>query len=279
MAIAGDDEQPAIVRATALSLMAGYDRATSGLALAAGLHDAHPMVRIGALRGAARWPAQRRWREARHLLSDARLAVRTEAVPLLAPQLDGLAGGERAKLEVGIAEYFDVQAFNADRAEAQTNIGNLHLAMGASAEAEAAFTEALKLNAQWVPALLNLADLYRATGRDREGGGLLLRALRTVPDSPQAALARGLWLVRQGRDGEALALFADAVRLAPNVAQYAYVYAVALHSAKQSERALEVADQALSRWPDDQRLLRAAFGIARDLQLEERMAAYRMRLN
>ena len=279
VAIAGDDEQPAIVRATALSLMAGYDRATSGLALAAGLHDAHPMVRIGALRGAARWPAQRRWREARHLLSDARLAVRTEAVPLLAPLLDGLAEGERAKLEVGIAEYFDVQALNADRAEAQTNIGNLHLAMGASAEAEAAFTEALKLNAQWVPALLNLADLYRATGRDREGGELLLRALRTVPDSPQAALARGLWLVRQGRDGEALALFADAVRLAPNVAQYAYVYAVALHSAKQSERALEVADQALSRWPDDQRLLRAAFGIARDLQLEERMAAYRMRLN
>ena len=279
VAIAGDAEQPAMVRATALSLMAAYDRAASGLALEAGLHDAHPLVRIGALRGAARWPPERRWREARHLLGDARLAVRMEAVPLLAPALNGLTGGERTKLEAGIAEYLDIQAFNADRAEAQTNIGNVQLAIGAPAQAEAAFGEALRLNAQWVPAMLNLADLYRATGRDGEGGDLLQRALRTTPDSPEANLARGLWLVRQGRDGEALALFAESVRLAPSVAQYAYVYVVALHSANQSERALEVADEALNRWPNDQRLLRAAFGIARDLQLEERMAAYRMRLN
>ena len=278
-AIGGDAGQPAIVRATALSLLAPYDRAAGGLALEAGLQDAHPLVRIGALRGAARWPAERRWREARHLLGDARLAVRAEAVPLLAPALNSLAGRERAKLEAGIAEYLDVQAFNADRAEAQTNIGNLQWAIGAPARAEAAFAEALRLNAQWVPAMLNLADLHRATGRDGEAGELLLRALRTTPDSPQAALARGLWLVRQGREGEALPLFAEAVRLAPNVVQYPYVYAVALHSANQSERALEVADEALGRWPNDQRLLRTAFGIARDLQLNERMTRYRERLN
>ena len=277
-AIGGDPERPAIVRATALSLLAGYEGGGSGLVLEAALHDTEPLVRIGALRGAARWPVERRWREARHLLGDARLAVRTEAAPLLAPALNSLAGAERAKLEAGIAEYLEVQAFNADRAEAHTNIGNLQLAIGAPADAEAAFAEALRLNGQWVPAMLNLADLYRATGRDGEGGELLLRALRTTPESPQAALARGLWLVRQGRAGDALPLFAEAVRLAPNVAQYPYVYAVALHSAGQSERALEVADEALSRWPNDQRLLRAAFGIARDLKLDGRMAAYGERL-
>ena len=278
-AIAEDSEQPAIVRATALSLMAAYDRATSGLALEAALHDAHPLVRIGALRGAARWPPERRWRQSRHLLDDARLAVRTEAALLLAPALNGLAAGERAKLEAGIAEYLEVQAFNADRAEAQTNIGNLHLATDAPAQAETAFKEALRLNAQWVPALVNLADLYRATGRDEQGGDLLLRATKMAPHSPEAALARGLWLVRQSRDAEALPLFAEAVRLAPNGVRYAYVYAVALHSANQSEQALEVADEALARWPKDQQLLRAAFSIARDRNLEEKMAAYRTRLS
>ncbi|MCY4344383.1 MAG: multiheme c-type cytochrome [Gammaproteobacteria bacterium] len=278
-AIAGDAEQPAIVRATALSLMANYDRAVSGLALEAGLHDAHPLVRVGALRGAARWPAERRWREARHLLGDARLAVRAQAVPLLAPALNGLVGAGRTKLEAGIAEYLDVQAFNADRAEAQTNIGNLQWAIGAPARAEAAFAEALRLNAHWVPAMLNLADLYRATDRDVEAGTLLLRALSTTPESAEANLAKGLWLVRQGRDSEALVLFAAAVQLAPGVAQHAYVYAVALHSANQPERALEVLEQALSRRPNDQRLLRAAFGIARDLKLEEKAAAYRTRLD
>ena len=153
------------------------------------------------------------------------------------------------------------------------------MAIGAPAEAEAAFTEALRLNAQWVPALLNLADLHRATGRDGEAGTLLLRALSTAPESAEVNLAKGLWLVRQGRESEALALFAAAVRLAPSVAQYAYVYAVALHSGNQSERALEVLEQALSRRPNDQRLLRAAFSIARDLKLEEKAAAYRTRLD
>ena len=279
VAVAGDSKQPAIVRSTALSLMVHYDRADSGLALEAALHHAHPLVRLGALRGAARWPPERRWRQARHLLDDARLAVRTEAAMLLAPALNSLTGGERAKLQAGIEEYLEVQAFNADRAEAQSNIGSLQWAIGAPAEAEAAFQEALALNAQWVPAMVNLADLYRATGRDEQGGELLLRATTTAPDSPEAALARGLWLVRQDRDSEALPLFAEAVRLAPNVVRYAYVYAVALHSANQSEQALQVVDEALSRWPSDQRLLRAAFGIARDLNLEESMAAYRTRLN
>ena len=278
-ALGGDSESPAIVRATALSLLAAYQGGGSGLVLEAALHDAHLLVRIGALRGAARWPIERRWRQARHLLDDARLAVRTEAAMLLAPALNSLTGGERAKLQAGIEEYLEVQAFNADRAEAQTNIGSLQWAIGAPAEAEAAFQEALALNAQWVPALVNLADLYRATGRDEQGGELLLRATTTAPDSPEAALARGLWLVRQNRDAEALPLFAEAVRLAPNVVRYAHVYAVALHSANQSEQALQVADEALARWPNDQRLLRAAFGIARDLSLEERMAAYRTRLN
>ena len=274
-AVGGDSGQPAIVRATALSLLAAYQRGAGGLVLEAALHDSHPLVRIGALRGAARWPPERRWRAARHLLGDGHLAVRNEAAPLLAPALNGLAEGERATLEAGIAEHLEVQAFNADRAEAQTNIGNLHLATGAWGPAEDAFTEALELNPQWVPAMVNLADLYRATGRDAEGGDLLLRASRTAADSPEVALARGLWLVRQNRDGEALPLFAQAPRLAPNVVRYAYVYAVALHSANQSERALEVVDDAIRRWPNDQRLLRAAFGIARDLNLEGKMAAYR----
>ena len=278
-AIGGDAQRPAVVRASALSLMASYDRAVSGLALEAGLRDAHPLVRIGALRGAARWPPERRWRAARHLLGDARLAVRTEAASLLAPALHDLAQKDRPALAAGIAEYLDVQAFNADRPEAQTNIGSLQLAVGAPARAEAAFAEALRLNARWVPALVNLADLYRATGRDEQGGELLLRAIGVAPESSEAALARGLWLVRQGRSDEALPLFAQAARAVPGVARYAYVYVVALHSANQSARALEVADEALGRWPNDQRLLRAAFGIARDLALDDRMAAYRKRLD
>ena len=128
--IVTDARQPAMVRATALSLMAAYDRGISSLALQQGLRDAHPLVRIGALRGAARWDPMRRWREANRLLGDEFLAVRTEAAPLLAPALGRLTGAARNRLQTGIAEYLEVQAHNADRPEAHTNIGAIHSGCG-----------------------------------------------------------------------------------------------------------------------------------------------------
>ncbi len=277
-AIGMDLQQPAMVRATAMALMANYDRGVSGLALEKGLNDAHPLVRIGALRGAAGWRPMRRWRLAGQLLNDDLLAVRIEAVPLLAPVLHDLSGSRRTLLEAAIEEYLDVQAFSGDQPQAHTNIGNLRLATGETELAEAAFKTALQLNPSWVPALVNLADVYRAIGRDEQGGSLLLRAAQEAPDSPDVLLSRAFWLVRQHRNTEAMPLLAEAVELAPNNPRYAYTYAVALHSAGRSEQALAVIDAALDVRPGDQQLLRTAHGIASERNMTEKMQAYRRRL-
>ncbi len=81
-------------------------------------------------------------------------------------------------------------------------------------------------------------------------------------------------MVRQDRDFEAMTLFERATQLAPQNSQYTYVYAIALHSAGQSERALDVLDDALLERPRDQLLLRTGFSIARELQVSEKMNAY-----
>ena len=146
--------------------------------------------------------------------------------------------------------------------------------MADPAGAEKALLTALELNSQWVPAMVNLADLYRALDRDGEGGALLTRAVGLAPEAPDVVLAQAMWMVRQDREFEAMELFERASRLAPDNSQYTYVYAVALHSGGQSERALEVIDQALVARPKDQLLLRTGFSIARELQVSEKMNAY-----
>lgn len=277
-AIAQDRALAPIVRGTALALAAAYAKGASGLALEKGLNDAEPLVRIGALRGAVRWPPERRWRQAKHLLRDELLAVRSEAAPLLASALNGLPQQGRTALRGGLDEYLQVQEFNADRPEAHTNIGNLHVSLGELGPAEAAFETALKLNPKWVPALVNLADIYRATGRDDEAGELLQQAADVAPDAPDVLLAKAFWLVRQKRSKEAMPLFSEAYRLAPGNPRYAYAQALALHSVGRSEQALQLLDAALAEHPDNAQLLETAAGISMELGLGEDENPYLRRL-
>jgi thioredoxin-like negative regulator of GroEL len=64
----------------------------------------------------------------------------------------------------------------------------------------------------------------------------------------------GLLLVRQKRLPEALPLFEEAAALSPEVARYAYVYALALHSAGQTDRALSVLGAAEANHPGNREL-------------------------
>ena len=273
-ALAENRDRAAIVRATALALMESYDDAETALALEKGLRDPDALVRIGALRGAARFAPESLWRRAGHLLDDDYLAVRSEAARVLAAAHATLPEGDRPRLLEALEEYLATQRFNADRPEAHVNMATALMAIGDPERAEAALGSALELSPGWVPALVNLADLYRATNRDAAGGDLLTRALLLAPESAEVRLALALWLVRQGRHPEALPLLAAAVELAPGDPHYAYVYAVALHSRGESMRAIGVIDEALGRRPGNRDLLRAAAVIARDIGDDGKLQMY-----
>jgi len=271
--LATDAGQPGIVRATALSLMANYTLRVTSAALENGLNDDSPLIRIGALRGAQRWPGPLRWRLTRRLLDDPALAVRVEAVRGLANTVPELAAADQEALRPYLQWYLGVLAFNADVAEGQSNIASIHLALGDIPGAEAALGTSLELNPQWVPGMVNLADLYRATGRDPLGGALLDEAVGLAPEAPDVLLAKALWMVRQGDAAGSLPLLQSAWRAAPHHPRYAYVLAVALHSADRSGEALDVVDQALSTRRDEQ-LLQTAISIARDANLPDKMRRY-----
>jgi Flp pilus assembly protein TadD len=91
--------------------------------------------------------------------------------------------------------------------------------------------------------------------------------------------AFGLTLTRLKQPREALGEFQRAAELEPERARYAYVYAVALHSAGQGEEAMSALKEILVRHPDNRETLLALISFSRDardfgtaLEYAERLA-------
>jgi len=275
--IARDPQQPAIVRGTALSLLAGYNLRLSSTVLEQGLKDVEPLVRIGALRGAARWPIERRWRLTRDLLEDDLLAVRAEAASGLLDVMPQLQARDQAVLRAHLQTYLEMLQLAADTAAGQTNIAAVHVALQDIPSAESALRRSLEINPDWVPGMINLADVLRGTGRDSQAGPHLQRALSLTPNNPQVLTAAALWQVRNGSSDEAVGLLERAWHASATDPQAAYLYMVALNSDGRAADALQVADQMLAKRHHPE-LLQLAFSIARDAAMVEKMKAYQERL-
>jgi Flp pilus assembly protein TadD len=76
--------------------------------------------------------------------------------------------------------------------------------------------------------------------------------------------ALGLLLVRQKRSSEAIAELARAAELAPDTPDFAYAYAIALHSSARTDEALAVLRKASARNPGARNLLIALVTINRE---------------
>jgi predicted CXXCH cytochrome family protein len=258
-AIAADRSFPAIVRATALSLIDTPTRPPATAVVERSLQDPDPMVRRAAVSLLITWEPKRRWQTGGPLLSDPIRAVRLEAVNALADAAPvvTLTADQRRVFERAVAEYRDVQAFNADRAESWLNLGSLEVRLGNRARAEADYQRAIRVQKSFLPPYINLADLYREQGRDADGERVLRRALAMHPESDDAHHALGLLLVREKHPDAALAELAKAAELNPENPRYAYVYAVALGSLGQQPKALTVLEQAQQRFTGDRDILTA----------------------
>jgi tetratricopeptide (TPR) repeat protein len=121
--------------------------------------------------------------------------------------------------------------------------------------------------------MVNLADLYRSTGRDPQAGPLLDQALALSPQSSQVRVAAALWRVRQGNLDQAIQLLAagHAERLE---AASGYVYAVALSSAGQSDKALGVVDELLAADLYSAELMQLGISLAQQGQAPGRLGRY-----
>ncbi|MDX1383768.1 MAG: multiheme c-type cytochrome, partial [Thermoanaerobaculia bacterium] len=165
--LAGDPEQPGIVRATALDRLGREpDLATLDLSRRA-IRDRDPLIRLAALRAVEALPPADRVELAADLLTDPVRGVRTEAGRLLAGVGTGdLPPGAATARQAALDEYEAGHRLNADRPESWLNRGLLETSRGDLEAAGLAYERALRMDLAFVPAYVNLADLRRSQGRD-----------------------------------------------------------------------------------------------------------------
>lgn len=276
--VAGDAAQPAIARATALQELGSHPDAAMLARIREGLSAEDPLQRLGALDGMESFGAAQRIL-AVSLLWDDLEAVRIAAARLLAAvPTDRLPATVQDQLAQGIQEYIAVQEFNAERPEAQLNLGTLYADQGRHQEAELAYRKAIKLQPRFVPAYVNIAQLLSTRKREREADGFLRRGLELNPESADLQHALGLSLVRQKKLAQAVSALAEAAALAPDNARYSYVYAVALQSSGKLENAIKVLEAAHRRRPGDLDTLSALVTYSREAGHREQALDYARQL-
>ena len=274
-ALIRDTGTPGIARATALAGIGPYLTAATIDVLPLALSDPDPMVRAAAVGVLEQTPLNVRVRLAFPMLDDPVRAVRIETARVLAAIPAGeLSTQQRASLETALQEYATSQLASAERAEAQTNLGNLYAAQGKEEQAVAAYNTAIDLNRAYVPAYVNLADLYRAKGKEADADKVLRKAAGIVPDNAAIHHALGLSLVRQQRAGEGVEELRLASILSPDDARYVYVYAVALNSTGKQEEAIMVLQGAHNQHPNNRDILSALVAFLRDMGNEAAASTY-----
>jgi Flp pilus assembly protein TadD len=259
IAVARDSGQAAITRATAAAALGDWLDREVAQVLSGLLDDGEPLIRRAAVEALAKSPPRVRVALLSPRLGDPVRDVRQAAAVALVT----LPEQARAEIDAGllaraVEDYRATLLRDADRPEAQVNLGMLLTGLRDLAGAEAAYRRALAIEPGYTPAVVNLADFLRASGRDEEAGPLLHGFLAHQPRAAAAQHVLGLWLVRRQRMEGALAALRRAAELAPDDARFGYVLAVALQGTGQVDAALAELDRVLAIRPYDRDSLVAA---------------------
>jgi len=274
-----DRGQPAIARATALALMADHFESVADAPEREGAADLSPLVRRAASRALSRVVPHASADLLSSLLNDPVRSVRIEAAEAVAgTPADSLVTGADDALGRAIAEYVAAQELNADRPEAHLNLALLFVRQKQYGRAKSELDNALSLDPAFAPAAVNLADLDRELGLESEGERTLIDAIRRSPGDASLEHALGLLLVRERREPEALAHLAAAAQLDPANARFAYVYAVALNGAGQTDKAIDVLEDDVQRHPYDRDALTALAQFYSNTGNQRRALAFANRL-
>jgi len=255
-ALADNRSAPAIARATALAELGAHLTPATFEVVRRGLVSKDARMRVAAIDALERLAPAARPPLLLPLLEDPVRAVRIQAAARLAPvPAESLGASDRALLQRGIEEYIAAQQVNADRPEANLNLGVLYADLGKFDQAERATRRALERQPSFVPAYVNLAEIHRLQGRDADAEATLRSGLQAAPNDAGLHHALGLVLVRRRELQQALPELERAADLDPGNPRFSYVYAVALASAQRPAEALAVLEEAHGLHPGNREIL------------------------
>lgn len=263
-ALADDSTAPAIVRATAVSLLSAQmdDRALQ--TAEAVLQDDDPLVQLAAVDLLENLNPDDRVGFAQRFLTHPLRALRLAAARVLLPSREQLSERRQSDLDAALEEYRAAQRFNSDRAEGRFNSASTLAQQGRLEEATQAFETTIARAPWFTAAYINLADLFRRYGREDEAEALLRDAVENNAEDPSGHFALGLSLVRSGQIPAAMEALQSAAALAPDEPYYQYVIGIALNSTGERAAALQRLREAHARFPGYRETVVALATIHRD---------------
>lgn len=250
-ALAEDRMRPAIVRATALSLLWNYPGEDSTAVLQQALADEDALVRRTAVDQFPHGDAARSIKALAPLLKDPVLAVRIEAAATLSLLPPGtLSETQTLALQPALKDYRASLDFTSDMPSGRYNRANFEQSLGNAVEAERQYRKALELDDQFYMAGVNLSLMLSRQGRNDEAVALLQQSLKTDPGNAVIAFDLGLLLAEMGNNTEAEIALRQALKADPRMAQAAYNLAV-LVGARDPGEAAALCSQATALQPEE----------------------------
>jgi len=248
--------QPAIVRATALQLLARYPGQRLSRVTQITAMDADPLLRHQTAATLPYLPPAQANMLAGHLLADSILTVRIEAAKQLLELSPELIRSVNIELWQHVLEELriglEAQHY---RAEALLGLATLAQHRGDMRTAETLLQEVIIRQPHYAPGWISLSEILRQQGYPKQAYTLLLQALDKAPNTANLYYALAMAEVRMGKMTNALMSLARAVQLAPQNPEYIYAQAIALHETNHQEQALEVLMTASQHFPGHADLL------------------------
>ncbi|MGR9073494.1 MAG: tetratricopeptide repeat protein [Gammaproteobacteria bacterium] len=263
--LAQDQHHPAIVRATAVTLMSPFMQPGLMEIVKKQLQDDDQLIRMAALGLTENLDVVNRLKLASPLLSDSIYSVRIEAARILADIAENQIPAKKlTSYRSALKDYIQSQQVNQDWPSANVNLGNLYSRQGKFEAATKAYRQALSLDPGFTAAYIGLSELFRIQKKDDEGEKVLRDGLEKVNNSADLHHSLGLLLIRKADREKALAELAAANEIAPNNVRYGYVYGVALHSMGKVQEAVDVFKAIDEQHPYDLSILNALISIHRE---------------
>lgn len=240
-----DELVPAIVRATALSLLPSHPGTDTSATIKRALNNDDPLIRQTALRILDQPDEETILNLIAPKLYDPVKAVRLEAALVLASvPKDKIRTDDREPLQDSLEEYRRAMEYNGDFAAQRYNLGNLENTLGNPTKARQYYLAAIEIDNQFFPAKVNLAMAYNSEGKNELAEQLLREVVAAEPEMYEISYSLGLLLSEMGKYEDA-ALYLG--RAADGMVQYSRVrYNQGLALLK------------LKRWEEGARTLRKA---------------------
>lgn len=259
--LAGDGQQPAIVRATAVDELAAYG-APALPTLEAALADDSALVRASAAPIFAQAPVGPRVQRLLPLLEDPRRAVRDEALKALAGvPPSALPAAHREAFRRDMADYAQRLRDNADLPGNRLNLAVFLARDGRIDEAMAHYRQALAMDPYFAPARVNLVTLASTRGESDTAERVLREglALDAMPAADRGHLAYllALLLIEEGKPRDGLRWLETAADLRPDDARVRYNQGLLLLRLNRRDEARVALEAGLERRPEDPDLLYA----------------------